>query len=645
MRTPTLLCRRLAVLTVVALVAPSCGDVRVTTVEVASVDLEPDDASLKVDDTVRLEATLRDESGNVLPERPLSWASQDPGIATVEDGGLVKAVAPGTTSIRASSGGATGEASITVIEPPEIALSRSELTFDAVAGSTSAQSSDVSVTNSGEAPLEGLDAAVSYPSGGPTGWLAAQLGSSSAPTAVTVRADPSDLSPGTYRGEVAITAPDAVNSPRTIEVTFHIGEPPPLVAVSPTSVSFSMVSGGPTPSPETVSVTNAGGGELTGLAASVSYASGQPSGWLSAALAGSVAPTELVLSVDPGGIAAPAVLDAAVEVSGTGASGTATIAVRLHLGDADPLIGLEPDQLEWEFLEGDPLPPVQEVQIRNEGGGTLAGLSASVGYEGGGPTGWLEVELTSSEAPSTLRAGLTTTDLPPGEHRATIQVASTNADNSPQPVSVTVQVSAQPSGAFSTIEADPTTIPADGAASSLLTVQLRDARGDPITSGGDAVTLATTAGSLSETADEGDGTYTATLTASTAPDTATVTGTVNGETIADEAVVAFVPGTPSGATSTIDASPTSIQADGESTSTITVRLRDAEGNELTAGGADVALSTSAGTLGAVEDGGDGTYSAILTSSTTPEEATVTGTVNGEEIEDQATVAFVGPSGS
>jgi uncharacterized repeat protein (TIGR01451 family) len=114
-----------------------------------------------------------------------------------------------------------------------------------------------------------------------------------------------------------------------------------------------------------------------------------------------------------------------------------------------------------------------------------------------------------------------------------------------------------------------------------------------------------------------------------------------GSGFSDESsVFDVVPGPPSGATSMIDASPTSIPADGVSTSTITVQLFDANGNPLTSGGDNVALSTSRGSLGGVFDNGNGTYTAILTASTTPQTATITGTVNATPITDTATVAFV-----
>jgi adhesin/invasin len=102
-------------------------------------------------------------------------------------------------------------------------------------------------------------------------------------------------------------------------------------------------------------------------------------------------------------------------------------------------------------------------------------------------------------------------------------------------------------------------------------------------------------------------------------------------------------GTASPEQSTIVASPTTIAADGISTSTITVQLRDAEGFALTSGGDDVTLSTTLGTLGAVRDVGNGSYTATLRSATTGGTARITGTVNGAGIADDAVVTFAAGS--
>ncbi len=133
---------------------------------------------------------------------------------------------------------------------------------------------------------------------------------------------------------------------------------------------------------------------------------------------------------------------------------------------------------------------------------------------------------------------------------------------------------------------------------------------------------------MSTVTDNGNGTYTATLTSSTTSGPANVTGTIGGSAMSNSVTVTFAAGPASTATSTIGASPTSIVANGTSTSALTVQLKDASGNNLTSGGATVGLATNRGSLGVVTDNGNGTYSATLTSSTTSGPANVTGTIGG-----------------
>jgi hypothetical protein len=81
-------------------------------------------------------------------------------------------------------------------------------------------------------------------------------------------------------------------------------------------------------------------------------------------------------------------------------------------------------------------------------------------------------------------------------------------------------------------------------------VQLKDATGNDLTVGGDAVTLATTLGTLGPVTDNGDGSYAATLTSGTTVGAALVTGTVNGVTITDDANITLT--TPSATTGRLD---------------------------------------------------------------------------------------------
>src|SRR5205823_3135964 len=128
----------------------------------------------------------------------------------------------------------------------------------------------------------------------------------------------------------------------------------------------------------------------------------------------------------------------------------------------------------------------------------------------------------------------------------------------------------------SLISASPTSTTVD--ASSAITVRLRDQFSNDLVAGGDAVTLATDHGSVSSVLDNGDGTYSATLTATT-PGTATVTGTVNTAAISDDATVDFAVGA---ATHLVFTTTDQVLTAGNVSNTITVQRRDQFGNPVTA---------------------------------------------------------------
>lgn len=622
------------------LVLVGCSDVSVTEVEVASISISPEVSTIQADETVQLTAVARDAAGEPLGDRPVTWSSEDPEVARVDGSGLVLGQGPGVTGIRASVGGLSGTASVTVVQSPAIQLSSDEARFDAEAGDASTEPVSVEVTNGGEGTLSDLSVSIAFGEDGPTGWLEAELARPTAPTSLTLRARPGELPVGTHRAQVEVASGVASNSPEVLEAVLEVSLRSPSVVVEPGALGFASAQGQPPPGPQSVSVTNGGDGELAGLSVEVVYDPEQPEGWLDLELSDPEAPAEVTVTVDPSDLE-PGVYDATLEVRSTSAPESVGEArIRFTLGEPPPEIGLDREAVTWSLMEGAGDPPPETVQIENLGSGTLGGLEASVRVAGGDLSGWLAASLAGTTAPTSLSLQVSAEDLVPGELEARVEVSSEDAVNSPQVVTVVVSVAPRPSAEHSTIDADPESILADGVSTSTITVQLMDPRGDPLTSGGHTVTLSSTSGTLSDVSDEGDGSYTASLTSGfLALGTAVVTGQVNGEDIDDSAEVTFtlLPASPE--TSSIEAGPSTIEADGASTSTITVRLRDAEGNPLPEGGDDVGLSASAGTLSTVSDEGDGTYSATLTSAASPGTAEVTGTVNGEAIDDAAEVEF------
>ncbi|HEY6061084.1 MAG TPA: Ig-like domain-containing protein, partial [Gemmatimonadales bacterium] len=87
-------------------------------VPVASVTVTPPVASVVVQGSVQLAATLRDANGKVLLARPTAWTSDNGTIAAVDAYGLVTAVRAGSATVTATSGAASGTA--TVIVSPQV---------------------------------------------------------------------------------------------------------------------------------------------------------------------------------------------------------------------------------------------------------------------------------------------------------------------------------------------------------------------------------------------------------------------------------------------------------------------------------------------------------------------------------------------
>lgn len=104
-------------------------------------------------------------------------------------------------------------------------------------------------------------------------------------------------------------------------------------------------------------------------------------------------------------------------------------------------------------------------------------------------------------------------------------------------------------------------------------------------------------------------------------------------------ICGYVPIAASAITSVISVAQSLITANGLSTTTITIRLKDASGNNLTTSGGTITLTTSAGTLGTVVDNNDGTYSVILTSAASPATALIGFAINGTTASSTVNVVF------
>ena len=90
---------------------------RPETPRATSISITPANVSLvALGDTVRLAAEVRDQNGREMAGATVAWASDSPAVATVNASGLVMAAGNGSTAVTATSGPATGTASVTVMQ-------------------------------------------------------------------------------------------------------------------------------------------------------------------------------------------------------------------------------------------------------------------------------------------------------------------------------------------------------------------------------------------------------------------------------------------------------------------------------------------------------------------------------------------------
>ncbi len=99
---------------------------------VADVEVTPNPASVEVDDTLQMTATVFDAAGNELSGAEVTWEVDDDTIATVDDDGLVAGIIGGEVAVTATSEGQSDTARVSVEDPvAKVTVSPGSLTLEA----------------------------------------------------------------------------------------------------------------------------------------------------------------------------------------------------------------------------------------------------------------------------------------------------------------------------------------------------------------------------------------------------------------------------------------------------------------------------------------------------------------------------------
>jgi hypothetical protein len=250
------------------------------------------------------------------------------------------------------------------------------------------------------------------------------------------------------------------------------------------------------------------------------------------------------------------------------------------------------------------------VTVRDAGGAPVVGETIALSATGGASAG------------------------PVADHGDGTYTATITASRTAGPVTVTAQ-----DGALSDVAAltqvpgpaarvavalDPASVVADGTSTTEATVTVEDADGNAIA--GDALELETDGGQqVGPVSDNGDVTYSATVTATTSAGRSTITAVDRSVTpaVSGTAMLTQRPGAPAQIGLALE--PAAVVADGEDRTTATATVTDVHGNAVPEQTVAFAASGEQ-VVGPVTDRGDGTYAAQVTASTVAGEATVTATV-------------------
>jgi trimeric autotransporter adhesin len=253
----------------------SVVEVGKTRAQVASVSLTIP-SSLLAGQTARAVATPKDANGAALTDRPVAWYTSSGSIASVNDSGVISAVAPGTAVVSTVSEGISGQARLAVMPPPPTPIATV-----AVAGTPPAVL--IGQTAHATAILE--DSSGNLLSGRIVTWASSNSSVATVDTAGTIKAI------GSGNAMIKATSEGKTNS-SSFSVSAPAAIPVASVSVSPASATLQV--GGS--AQLTATTSDANGNVLTGRvigwsSSNTSIATVSSSGLVTAVAGGSVSIT------------------------------------------------------------------------------------------------------------------------------------------------------------------------------------------------------------------------------------------------------------------------------------------------------------------------------------------------------------------
>jgi uncharacterized protein (TIGR03437 family) len=329
-----------------------------------------------------------------------------------------------------------------------LTVSPATLSFTAQRGGANpaAQALQVTASDASSIPWTATSSAV---------WLSVSPASGNTPANTSVSVNIAGLAAGSYTAQVSFVS--GGGTPVAVAVSLTVSETPAIIGVSPASLQFT-TSAGLNPAPQSITVTNQGGGTLN-WGATIVYTS--TAGWLSITPGFGVAPASALVTVDVNAAVLRAgTYQAQILMSALGGATNSPLAVPVTLlVTSAAQLAVSPQFLTFQAPQGSGTPVSQAISITNAGSGALNWTASATTSNGGD---WLRLSATQGAAPAAVTVSANPAGLAAGVYLGSIQITDTAAGGK-QSVFVALTVSppattillSQSDFVFTTVESTP----------------------------------------------------------------------------------------------------------------------------------------------------------------------------------------------
>ena len=323
-----------------------------------------------------------------------------------------------------------------LVSPPAATVSTTNFSFEGFAGGPPAQAQNFTVS----ASILGVGFTASAQTTGGGQWLSVNVSQGETPRIVEVIADPGSLAEGTYGGTITVTTPNASPASRNIAVTLTVRPGlPAVLLVDRTNLSFTYPRQATTRS-EALVVSNGGSGSISVSASATTVRGGS---WLSVSPATTTVTARsaatLTVAANPTGLATGTYRGSILLNS---SAGSVKVDATMTISARDTAIRLSQGGLSFLSVAGGGVVPPQNFAVMNLGIGAMPFAVSTSTLSGGN---WLGAQASvnvslAGQAPPLVNVNVDPSKLAPGNYYGLVRVNAPDAANTPQVVTVNLQV-------------------------------------------------------------------------------------------------------------------------------------------------------------------------------------------------------------